>query len=72
MLSLSQQCLGGLQRPVIDNGYSSFFLPVSFLSFNFFSLFSLFLPTQSDQLHALFNTAFHYDPYIQTLMPCDD
>ena len=60
------QCLGGLQRPVINEGCSSFFLLVSFL-FSFFVFFS-----HSIQLHAQFKTTFHYDPYIHPLMLCDD
>ena len=49
-------CLGGLKRPVINEGCSSFFPLVSFLV-------SFFLFFHSIQLHAQSKTAFHYDPY---------
>ena len=60
------QCLGGLQRPVINEGCSSFSPLVSFL----FSFFLSFFPIQSSCMHSskplLIMIRMH------TLMLCDD
>ena len=65
MLSLCQ-CLGGLHRPVINDGCSSFFPLVSFV----FSFFLSFFPTQSNCMYS--SKPLFIMIRIHTLMLCDD